>query len=333
MTASTAQHSGLWTWMSRTISSWIATRHPETASARAFFISPYATGVIPFPVSSSTAKPVLRKEGSMASTFIPLIHETLRDGHAAAHAEGMARDLQTGNGLRPFVFIQIDLADDPPHRGFVKTAGDNIPPGNVLLHVKLEDAVEQIVRRQGVLIRLVRLQFGAWRFLDAGGGDDLPLPVDPGGEPVNHRLWDIAQDREPAGHVAVKRAIPHRQLALVSRRQEQASEFIGKRHERHAAQSRLHVFLRRILGQAGKSLRELFPERLERALYRNLEAADAQVFREGERVVDAPLGGILGGHGNAQDILRAERFRGDAGAHRRVDAAAEAEHHGLESAF
>ena len=60
---------------------------------------------------------------------------------------------------------------------------------------------------------------------------------------------------------------------------------------------------------------------------------DAEILREDLGVIQAALGGILRWERNAPDILRAERFDGDDGGERGIDAATQAEHDRFESAL
>src|SRR4051812_45208360 len=68
MTPSKAAQSGWCSRMSSTTRSWMATRHPDARSAGAFLTVPYVTARILPADFSRTAKPVPRREGSMAKT-------------------------------------------------------------------------------------------------------------------------------------------------------------------------------------------------------------------------------------------------------------------------
>ncbi len=93
--------------------------------------------------------------------------ETLHDGHAAADAEGFGGHAQAGRGLVAFPFVEIDAALHPAHGGFLEAAGNDLVGREVVFDVEFEDAIEDLIRRQGVLVLLVRPQFGARRFVDA----------------------------------------------------------------------------------------------------------------------------------------------------------------------
>ena len=68
------------------------------------------------------------------------------------------------------------------------------------------------------------------------------------------------------------------------------AELVREPHQNHSPQARLHVFFRRVLGQTGKDFRELSLKRRESVRDRNLQAFDAEISGERERVVDAAAG-------------------------------------------
>src|SRR5438552_14700217 len=86
-----------------------------------------------------------------------LIDVFLRDRHLAANAKRAAGDLQSGRGLFALVFVEIDAALHPAYGFFVKSPGDDVARAQVFFDVKLQDLIQNFVRRQGVLVFLVRL--------------------------------------------------------------------------------------------------------------------------------------------------------------------------------
>ena len=80
----------------------------------------------------------------------------------------------------------------------------------------------------------------------------LRIGVDPARELVNHRLRHVADHGEAAGHVAVNGAIADGEFALVSSGEKEVTELVRERHQNHSAQTRLHVFFRRVFRQAGE---------------------------------------------------------------------------------
>ena len=108
--------------------------------------------------------------------------------------------------------------------------------------VELDNLVQGVVGRQGVLVLLVGPQFGGGGFVDDAPGDELPGPVQEMRQFVHHGLGHIPQDAQPAAHVAVQGAVAHGQLALVAGGQHQVSEAVGQGHEDVAPDAGLDVF-------------------------------------------------------------------------------------------
>src|SRR3569623_3577860 len=84
----------------------------------------------------------------------------LRDGHAAAGTEGLARDLQAGRHLAALVFAQADPPDHVRHHSRVEASrhqGVTVPPP---LQVGLQARVQYVIGRQGVLVGLIGAQLG-----------------------------------------------------------------------------------------------------------------------------------------------------------------------------
>ena len=78
-----------------------------------------------------------------------------------------------------FPLVQIHAALDPADHGFIEAARGDLLRAEVLLDVKFEDCVEDIVFGEGVLIRLVGAELGAGGLGDRVPGDALAVAVDP----------------------------------------------------------------------------------------------------------------------------------------------------------
>src|SRR5258706_7237102 len=85
------------------------------------------------------------------------------DRHAPARSESARRNFQARRGLLAFKLGVPDHAQNAPHRRGVVSVLQNLAFGFASLHVALEDFVEDLVRRQRILIRLVGPQFGGRR--------------------------------------------------------------------------------------------------------------------------------------------------------------------------
>jgi len=110
-------------------------------------------------------------------------------------------------------------------------------------------------------------------------------------------------------------------------------EFIGERHQRHRAQTRLHIFFGLVFRQSGKHFLKLTFENGERFGDRDVQQFDPEISRELLRVVDAAARRILARHRNADHVLRADGFDGNRSDHPGINSAAETEHSRFEITF
>ena len=109
-----------------------------------------------------------------------------------------------------------------------------------------ENSVKNRVRRKGVLIDLIRSQFGAGRLTDGAFRDDFTLLthiVDEPGNPVDILLKDVAKHSKAATHITVKRAIANGEFAFVTRRKSHPAMPVASSHDDAAADSRLEILV------------------------------------------------------------------------------------------
>ena len=203
----------------------------------------------------------------------------------------------------------------------------------MLLDVAAQHLVQLVVRRQGVLIGLVLAELRRRWTIENARGDQLAptLPVEPAGQRVHRGLGQIADGGEPSRHVAVERAEPGGQLALVSRRQQQGARLVRERHQQHPADARLEVFLGHVRLAAGEERRQGGQVRLEDRLDGDGVEPHSEPLRERLRVFVAHRRRIPGRHCDGGHVLRTQCARGE---HRReggVDSPGEPEHRALES--
>src|SRR5262249_50133114 len=159
------------------------------------------------------------------------------------------------------------------------------------------------------------------------------VSVDPASQFVNDRLRHVADDSQPACHVAVKGAVTDSEFTLISGRQNQVTELVRERHQDHCAQAGLSVFLRLICGEGFENFLELSLENLKRVGDRNLEEFDPEVTYERTRVLNAASRRVRAWHGDAGDILSAQRISGDDRSNSGIDSAAQTDHYRGEVAF
>ena len=112
----------------------------------------------------------------------------------------------------------------------VETLPDDLLRRLALLHMQLQNLVEQLVGREAVLVGLIGPQLGRGRLGENSFGN-VGLPqVPPARDPVHHHLRQIRNHRQAAVHVAIQRAVAHRHLGLIPGGQQQRPVFVGKRH-------------------------------------------------------------------------------------------------------
>ena len=82
------------------------------------------------------------------------------DGHSSAGAECSAGDSQAYGDLLALVFVAVYLSDYIANDRFVESGADDLVGGLFPLHVSLQNRVEYVVGRQGILVSLVFFEFG-----------------------------------------------------------------------------------------------------------------------------------------------------------------------------
>ena len=102
--------------------------------------------------------------------------EALGDGKWAAEAEGARGDFEAGRGLLALVFVAIDEQGDVSNQLQVvaKVVG-NLHGRFHFLDIGLQDAVQHVVGRQGVLVLLIWTQLGGGSFVDGRAGGSVPF--------------------------------------------------------------------------------------------------------------------------------------------------------------
>src|SRR4051794_38695455 len=84
-----------------------------------------------------------------------LADEAVGDWQAAVAAEGAWRDLDAWRGLPPLVLRAVDHLHDAVDDLGVGALGDYLVAAAIVLDVGLEDRVEHVIGRQGILVELV----------------------------------------------------------------------------------------------------------------------------------------------------------------------------------
>lgn len=232
-----------------------------------------------------------------------------------------------------FVLIEVDSANDPVDGFLGKACANHLWHRLLQVDVAFEDGIEKGVGRQRVLVRLIGFEFGTWRLRDRVDGYDLGCAVDVFCELIDPGFGNIADHGKATAHVAVQGAVADGHFTFVAGGENKVSELVGQRHEGESAEARLKVLFGLVWGESVEVREELVGDSFECGLDGDVEEVDAETVCEDLRVIDTSVAGVAGGHGDADDVVFAEGGRGEARNHRAVDAAAQAEDGGAETAF
>src|SRR5918992_140132 len=90
------------------------------------------------------------------------------NGQTPVFAEGPGGYLDPRGGLAALVFVAVNGGNDLTHRLRVKAHLHHFLIAVILLHVSLDDGVQFLIGRQGIIISLAWFQFGAGGLADNG---------------------------------------------------------------------------------------------------------------------------------------------------------------------
>ncbi len=150
---------------------------------------------------------------------------------------------------------------------------------------------------------------------------------------VHHQLRHIRNYRQPAGHVAVQRAVAHRQLGLVPGAEQHRTKLVGERHQIISADARLDVFLGHVRSAIGERRRKRLAIGVKHIGDRNGDHAYAEVMRQRLCIPLAALARKRPRHGHTLHVFCAQSVHGNRRHNRGINAAAQPDQHFLESAF
>ena len=241
------------------------------------------------------------------------------------------RDADAHRRLAPLVFIDLDQTRDFRHVGRRVASLDNVGDRPVFFHVQLHDAVEHLIRRQGILVQLVGAQFGRRPPRQDTLGYHFRHPVTVRAQAVHEGLGDILDDGKAARHVAVQGAITDGHLALVARRQDDAAVLVRQGHQQGAADARLDVLFRRVFRQPRELAGQGGAEGIESLLDRNFIVAHIEAFYHVARIDPRDIGRELRRHHDGAHLVGAQRIDGNGQGQGGIDAARHADQHAREA--
>jgi hypothetical protein len=106
----------------------------------------------------------------------------------SAVAKGLGGHLEAGRRLVPLVFVSINPGDNIPDNRWIETRLYNLLCCLVVFNICLEDSIQYLIRRQIILISLVRFELGRGGFLDNPIWDHLVFLVNRDNDELCPRL-------------------------------------------------------------------------------------------------------------------------------------------------
>src|SRR6266700_4976392 len=111
----------------------------------------------------------------MGADEVSSIDIFLGNRHATTDTKCAAGYLQSGRGLLAFILVKIDTSLHPAHCVFIESVVDNVARTQVVLDIKPQDLIENLVGRKDILILLIWLQLRAGRLFDYRFWNDFAL--------------------------------------------------------------------------------------------------------------------------------------------------------------
>ena len=140
---------------------------------------------------------------SRLTSFLLIVLPPARDRVTPAVSKGLGGDLEPWRGLTTLVLIEVQSAEHIRHHVRIEVVPGQVFRGEVSLHRPFQNAIQDVVRGQGVLVGLVRPELGRGGPGEDPFGNDAALPVDPAGKPVAEGLGDIGNYRKPLDRKSV----------------------------------------------------------------------------------------------------------------------------------
>ena len=151
------------------------------------------------------------------------------------------------------------------------------------------------------------------------------IGIPPAARLEHPRLVHVLDRVIAAIHIAINRAIPHRDLRLVACRQQHLAKLVRQRHQHHPAQPALDVLLRHARFRPRKQLRQRLAHRALRAGDRHRIQPAAQSPRHLPRILQRHGRGELGWQHHAAHIFRPQSIHRNRRTNRRIDPAGQAQ--------
>src|SRR5215471_16601937 len=186
------------------------------------------------------------------------IIEPVCNRHPAIAAKRARRDFHTRCSLAPLVFIRIDHTNNPANELFVETHVDHLGKATVVLDIRSENRIKDVVGRQTVGIQLIWTKFGGRGLFD-NSARNAPAVLR---QSKNGGLHHVFQHSKPSSHIPVQSTVTGTDFAFVAGAQHEPSELVRKSHQIGAANPGLNILFGNIGLRSFESLFERGRERL-----------------------------------------------------------------------
>ena len=164
------------------------------------------------------------------------------DGHAPAGSKGTVCDFEARGSLLALQFGADDKAHDARDNSRFVPCSDDLSAGLMLADDAVQNVVENLVGRQGVLVNLAGLKLCARGLGDDIGGDDFitadrqakdiaVLLIEPLAEAEDFGFGQVGDGSESAVHIAVEGAVAHGHFRFVASGDQEIAKFVGDGHQ------------------------------------------------------------------------------------------------------
>ena len=164
------------------------------------------------------------------------------------------------------VLAEVDEACDAGDGVGVEAVADEVCGRAVEFDIGFDEAVEELIGGERVLVCLVVAELGAGRLFDGVDGDDDSVAVDVSGELPDAPFCEVCDGRECAAHVAIECAVADGEFRLVACGEQEGVVVVGVCHEEDASDAGLEVLFGEAVGLVLEGGLQGFPEYAEGGL-------------------------------------------------------------------
>ena len=177
------------------------------------------------------------------------------------------------------MLAEVDEAGDAGDGVGVEAVADEVGGRAVALDIGFDEAVEELIGGERVLVCLVLAELCARRLFDGADGDEDSVAVDVAGEFPDAPFGEVGDGSKRAAHVAVEGAVADGEFGLVARGEQEGVVVVGVGHEEDAADAGLEVLFGEPVGLVLERGLQGVSERDEGGLDGDGVGLDAEVVR------------------------------------------------------